>query len=45
MFFVLLQIVTEGLLSHLIFDSCYAKEVSSEHNYKVSIILLAIINP
>ena len=44
MFLVLLQIVAEGLLSHLIFESCNAKEISSEHTYKVSILLLAIIN-
>jgi hypothetical protein len=33
--FDLLQVVTEGLLSHLIFESCNAKEVSSDHTYKV----------
>jgi hypothetical protein len=44
MLFVLLQAVADGLVSHLMFESCSAKEISSEHVHKVSILLLAIIN-
>jgi hypothetical protein len=44
MYFDLLQGVTEGLVSHLIFESCNAKEVTKEYTDKVRILLLAIIN-